>query len=343
MRFSILFFIFFLSLQSLAAVTDSLQQDAEPYGGIEQLAKSFFSIDFPIEIREKLDNQRIELIFYIDELGVPELEGLIGTDHPVIIDSFIRKTNEIPLFEAAKENDQYVESYYVLILTYPSVEFMLQQIYWQRVREFCGSEYKDFKSIEYLNAGMDLVIEGLGTTAIGPLNEYAGLGGGFNWIYTGNLGDNWVAGFEIMASFKSTKKDFPISSRNPLKNSYGLVNLGVVGGKWLDLPARPRAILFQMNTSFALLNVVERQGQNDADWDYVRGFGLGLSVHFPILKSNPKPNCSKSFKSMSFDQLNFHVGLRRLIMDYKEANGFIFEFGISYRYSRKRIKNWELK
>ncbi|TVQ45317.1 MAG: hypothetical protein EA362_08880, partial [Saprospirales bacterium] len=122
MRIVLLIFIFALSLQNLAAVTDSLQQDPEPYGGIEQLAKSFFSIDFPIEIREKLDNQRIELIFYIDELGVPGLEGVIGTDHPLVIDSFIRKTEEIPLFEAGMSGGQFVESYYVLILTYPSVE-----------------------------------------------------------------------------------------------------------------------------------------------------------------------------------------------------------------------------
>ena len=343
MRFSILFFIFFLSLQNLAAVTDSLQQDAEPYGGIEQLAKSFFSIDFPIEIREKLDNQRIELIFYIDELGVPELEGLIGTDHPVIIDSFIRKTNEIPLFEAAIKNDQYVESYYVLILTYPSVEFMLQQIYWQRVREFCGSEYKDFKSIEYQDAGMDLVVGVLGTTAIGSLNEYAGVGGGFNWILTGNLRNNWTGGIELMASFKSTKKDFPISSSNPPKNYYGLVNAGVVGGKWLDLPRKPTSILVQMHVSLAVLDVIEKQGRNDPEWEEVKGLGLGLSIHFPILIGSPQPTCNKLFQGIDSNQLNLHSGLRYLIMDYKEANGFIFEFGISYRYSRKRIKNWELK
>ena len=343
MRFCILFFIFFLSLQNLAAVTDSLHQDPEPYGGIEQLAKSFFSIDFPIEIREKLDNQLIELIFYIDELGVPELERIFGVDHPIIIDSFIQKTNEIPLFEAAKADGRFVESYYVLVLTYPSVEFMLQQIYLQRLREFCTSEYRNIQSIEYQYAGMDMVFGGLGTTAIGPLNEYAGVGGGFNWILTGNLGNNWTGGIELMASFKSTKKDFPISSSNPPKNYYGLVNTGIVGGKWLDLPRKPRSILVQMHVSLAVLQVIERQGRNDPEWEEVKGLGLGLSMHFPIFIGNPRPSCSNLFPSMNFHQLNFHSGLRYLIMDYKEANGLIFELGISYRFSRKRIKNWELK
>lgn len=343
MRYIYLLLLLSASTNLFSANLDSLKLDAEPAGGIEELARAFFSIPFPEELRVELDRKRVELIFYIDELGVPELEAVIGIDHPRIIDSFIQKTAEIPLFEAAQINGNYLESYYVLILTYPSLDALRHNFYRQRLKEFCETNYQDFRNIEFHSFSSELVVGGFFSPLMGNINNYAKAGGGFFMTASYHLKNNWSAGFSLNLSFHKVKEPIPIQSPNPRLNSLQIGNLGLLAGKWFSLAEKPNAFKVQLDLSMVFINVTKRLSENDPNWEQIRGFSPALSFHYPILIGNPSKPLNCRLASLSYHQLNLHTTIRPLFTDNSHANGLMFEMGASYRLSSRRVKSWELK
>lgn len=122
---SILTCSFLLLFLSAKAQIDTTYAHAQPKGGIEKLALSFYDIEFTPEQRTLLNQRPIELHFFVSDEGAGRLESVNGTRNSAIIDSLFAAAQSIPDFVPATRGGAPVQSLYSMKMTFPTYQSFL--------------------------------------------------------------------------------------------------------------------------------------------------------------------------------------------------------------------------
>lgn len=318
-------------------------RDAEPEGGVEKLAKSFFSINFQNEEQRELMGKHLELVFHIDQMGVPTLEAVFGTDNNVIRDSFLQKTEEIPLFIAARAGGDYTESMYALGLTYPSFQTVYQYLQKSNIHAFRKAKMEDFEKLELKDSRFDLVFGGVVNTPAGSISNHLRSGGGLklDFIFTGRNG--WGGGLVATGHYNRLFNNFSIPSTVP-NLKYPTTNMiGLSANKWMALGEKLHGLLLQLELNYTYFLLTEKEEINDPESVVFKGFSPGLSVHFPIQIGQPTTSTLYYSPALVSHYINIHAAIRPLFLDFRQARGILFELGLSYRMGIIRVKSYEFK
>nr|MBS0037820.1 hypothetical protein [Saprospiraceae bacterium] len=324
-----------------AQETPEKYRDAEPTGGIDQLAKSFFSIKFQSEEQRELMGKHLELVFHIDQMGVPSLEAVFGIENKVIVDSFLQKTEEIPLFAAARAGGDYTESMYALGLTYPSFQTVFQHLQKSNIHAFRKAKMEDFEKFELKDSRFDFVFGGVVNTPAGSISNHLRSGGGLNldFIFTGRNG--WGGGLVVTGHYNRLFNNFSIPSTRP-NLKYPTTNMiGLSANKWMPLGENPHGLLLQLELNYTYFLLTENEGKNDPESITFKGFSPGLSVHFPLRIGQPTASTYYNSPVLITHHINIHAAARPLFLDFRQTRGMLFELGISYRIGITRVKSYE--
>ena len=330
-----------LSLLSLLAadaqVVDSLNQPASPKDGINQLAIKYYGIEFSKEQRQELKNVEIEFIFSIDEIGNPTLSEINGVTNPMIIDSLIRKTEEIQRFNPQVRNGVPEPSIYFMKLTFPSYKMNQRSFGFLEGKAYNEAKLEDF---EYLNESgyrFDMTIGGMANQFFGKPAEYLGFGGGMKFDFGFTAKNNLIYGMNMSLYGNKLKKNYPVNTTRKQVDAPATLLIGLVFGKWY------KKYIIQGEINISVQNITEKIGDNDPEWIQLKGWSPGIVIHYPIKLGKSSTFYYYGAPSLFDNNLNIHFGLRYLKFSIKEATGMMAEFGISYRMAIKGVKEYKLK
>ena len=329
--------ILFGIYNSNAQILDSLNQNASPKYGVNQLAIKYFGIEFTKEQRKEIENVEIEFIFSIDEDGNPTLSEINGVKNQEIIDSLKRKTNEIERFNPQIRNGKPTPSIYFMKLTFPAYKFNDSTYGFLQGSAYNEAKLEDFEYLNESGQRFDMTIGGLANQFIGKPSEYLGFGGGMkiDLAYAGK--NNLIYGLNMSFYGNKLKKDYPINSTRDQFKAPPTLLVGLIFGKWFD------NFNIQGEINFGVQNLTEKFDKNDNDWVQLKGWSPGLTINYPIKLGKSNPLYYYGAPSLYDNMLNFHFGIRYLKFSLKEATGFMTELGVSYRLSIKGVKEYKLK
>lgn len=323
-------------LNTNAQIIDSINQEAIPLIGTNQLAIKYYGIDFTKEQREEIDNIEIELIFLIDEYGNPTLSEINGVSNKIIVDSLKNKTNEIGKFNPTIKNGVPESSIYFIKLSFPSYKFNQRTYGLLQGSAYNEARLDDFEYLIESGQNIDLVIGGFINQFIGNPSKHLSIGGGmkFNIEYTAK--NKLYYGLNISFAQNGLKEDYPINSqREQISPVTGFV--GFTFGKWISNYS------LQFDLDLSVHNITEKIGDVDPDWVQLNGWSPGIVLNYPILLGSENPSYYYGAPALIGNNLNLSVGLRYLSYSLNEATGFMAEFGVSYRMKVKGVKEYKLK
>lgn len=338
MKCGILFILFLTTCFNLSGqVTDSLNQEVAPKGGLQELAVRYFGIDFTKEQREQIEGVEIEMVFLIDENGKPTLSEVNGTTDQAIKDSLRLKTAQIDPFYPRIRNGIAEPTIYFLKLTFPSHQDTEYVYFRQQVSVFNAAEIKDFEYIKESGSRFDMTLGGVVNKFFGSPSNHLGIGGGMK-IDIGYAGKNNL-NYGMNMSFYGNKltREYPLSTTREQFNAPPTLLLGLVFGKWFD------RISIQGELNFAVQNVTENKGRNDPEWVQLRGWSPGLVIHYPVKLGSSNTAYFYGSPTLLENNLNFHFGFRYIKLSLTEATGFMAEFGVSYRLTIRGVNEYKLR
>jgi len=315
---------------------DSLNIDASPKGGLNQLAIKYYGIDFSKEQRKTIENVEIEFIYSIDEFGNPTLSEINGVTDQTILDSLINKTAEIEKFNPQIRDGKPVPSIYFMKLTFPTYKFTQSTFGLLQGSAYREAKLNDFEYIKESGRRFDMVIGGLVNQFIGNPSNHLSLGGGMKIDLAYTTKNKQFYGLNMSFTQNGLKKDYPISStREQISPVSGFVGLTI--GRWFSKYS------IQADINLAVQNITRRMGNNDPDWVQLNGWSPGLIFNYPILLGREKPLYYYGAPSLLGHNLNLSLGLRYVSFSLREASGVMVELGISYRMAIKGVQEYKLK
>jgi hypothetical protein len=213
MKYTLSIIFTLIAILSLEAqVSDTLNQNASPKNGINQLTIKYYGIDFTKEQRKEIENIEIEFIFSIDETGNPTLSKINGVTNQDIIDSLKQKTDKIENFNPQIRNGIPEPSIYFMKLTFPSYKY--NQLTYGLLQGSAYNEAKleDFEYLKESEQRFDMIIGGLANQFFGRPSEHLGFGGGMK-IDLGYAGkNNLIYGLNMSFYGNNLKQEYPINS-----------------------------------------------------------------------------------------------------------------------------------
>lgn len=334
---ALILFIILSCLGLNAQITDSLNQDASPKKGVNQLAIKYYGIDFTKEQRKIIENIEIEFIYSIDEFGKPTLSEINGVNDSEIIDSLRNKTAEIEQFNTQIKNGKPESSIYFMKLTFPSYKFNQRTYGLLQGAAYNEAKLNDFESIKVSGQRFDMTIGGLANQFIGIPAKHLSFGGGMK-IDLGYAGkNNLIYGLNMSFYGNKLKKDYPLTTTPEQLNAPPTLLVGLIFGKWFD------KFNIQGELNIAVQNITEKLGDTDPDWVQLSGWSPGIVINYPIRLGKSNPIYYYGAPSLLENNVNFHVGFRYMKLSIKEATGLMAEIGVSYRMAIKGVSEYKLK
>ena len=328
--FSFLLICTFLNAQNL----DSLNQDASPKGGINNLAIKYYGIDFSKEQRVLLNDKEIEFIYLIDEKGRPTLSEINGIQDNAINDSLKRK--EIVAFNPQLQDGIPIPSIYFMQLKFPTYKMTESKFGFYQAMAHNEAKLKDFEYLNKSNARFDLLFGGLINQFIGSPSKHLKIGGGFKMDMTYTNKSNYLYGLNMSGYFNKLKKDYPINTSRVQKSPATLL-VGAIIGKWFN------NISIQLEINIAVQNVTEKISNKDKDWVQLNGWSPGVVINYPLKLGKESPMYYYGSPSLFENNINFSFGIRYMSFPLEEASGIMIELGISYRMTLYGIEKYKLK
>jgi hypothetical protein len=326
-----------LNLSVQAQIIDTLNEEASPKGGVNKLATKFFGIDFSQEQRSILEDKVIEFIFEVSEKGEPTLSEINGINEPSIIDSLKNKSRTLENFNPRIENGVAVPSIYFMQLSFPKYELVPRDFRSQQGKEYKKVKLEDFEYIKTSNSGFDLLIGGMANQFIGNPANYLGLGGGMKVDMGFRTNQKYFFGLNMSFYGNTLKSEYPLNTNREQLDAPPTLLFGVLAGKWFG----NFNIQTELNT--AVQNVTEKIGDNDPDWEQLKGWSPGLVINYLVKIGKGKPMYYYGTPTIYGNNINLHFGLRYLSLSISEASGFMAELGISYRMTVNEIEEYRLK
>ncbi len=336
---------FFLlsSLTVFGQEIDSIQQQASPMGGINKLALEYFKIDFTKEQRKILKGLELEFIYLIEKDGTPILEEIKGIDQKEIRDSLFQKTKRIPKFQPQIVNGEATSSLYFMKLFFPNYRPSKDRFFYQTYA-YTNAKIDDFDYIKKSGRRGDLIVAAMANQFLMNPANHLQLGGGMRFDLSYTMKNNIGFGFNMNIYGNTLKKAFPIASdRQQLKAPPTLL-LGLSMHKWFSLQKeKDPNFNIQIDLAYAIQNITARIDQEDQDWAQLKGFSPGLMFNYALRLGKERIGPIYGDPTIYAHNLNFHLALRPLFLDLKEATGLMIEAGVGYRISYHYLEEHKFK
>lgn len=315
-------------------------REVEPVGGSSKLALRYFRINFNALQRERLAGREVELIFSVDTTGVALLEHVNGVSEQPILDSL--NNVALPIFYPRTVEGRREESIYFLKLTFPAYDAVNPVLYSSPLHFRRAYDMDEFEYIRKSGRRMDMLIGGMLNGFGGNAARYSGTGGGMklDMIFTGenNLGLGMV-----MAFYGNPRtRDYPVVTTRPQNPSRVTLLLGGAINKHVRVKDR-KELSLQLELAYALQNIVTRNNTQDVEYLQANGFSPGVSVNFALPLGRERLSYYYAMPCLYSHYVNFHVAIRPVFYDLKQASGMIWEAGISYRLGWNFVDEYLLK
>lgn len=320
--------------QLTAQTQDTINQEAQPPKGVEHLAIHYFGIEFSKEQRSRLENKELELIFFIDALGQPELSEINGITDADLIDSLKQKTLKVGLFSPRIEQGVAVPSIFFMKIVYPRYRMLEYQDMGTR---YFLTRLEDFESIEKSSHRFDMTGSMVANQWLGPPASHLHLGGGMKIDLSITGAKHFLYGLNM--SFYSNKMKLPYSIQTPrtFLKAPPTILIGGTIGRWFGKNN------VQLEFNYAAQNVTDKIGDPDPDWVQLEGWSPGLLFNFPIQLGQDKPMYYYGAPTLFANQLNLHIGFRYFHLSLQEASGIMMELGVGYRLTVHGVQEYRLK
>lgn len=324
---------------SLVAQVDSVNHGPEPIGGIAKLAVQYFKIDFTKEQRKLLEEYELELIFMVDAQGNGELEKVNGIVDQTIIDSLMHRSKRVAKFEPQVMDGKAIPSIYFMTLQFPQYGPS------QRLNQFDRNLYKKptIDDFEYVTIGSrwDILIGGVYNQFLARPADYLGPGGGMKIDILFGGAKDFKAGMLMSFYGNGSKQDYPISTPRPQENAPPTMIIGLATNHRLWQEEK-RELSLQIEVGYAIQNLVTKTDSDD-DFVQLRGWSPGVVGNYTLQLGKGRVTSHYLEPVILTHHLNFHVALRYIALDLKEATGPMFELGLAYRMRYNFIKEYKLK
>ncbi|MCB0531531.1 MAG: hypothetical protein KDD14_04975 [Saprospiraceae bacterium] len=312
-------------------------QPVSPKGGVNALALEYYRIDFSKAQRERLTDVEIEFIYSVDTAGNPSLEKINGPSEPDILDSLRSRTEYLPRFNPAIQNGVPVASIYLLKLVFPSYKLTQFQNGLAQTQLYREAKIEDFEYIHKTGQRLDLLWGGMVNHFVGNPARHLGLGGGMKIDITYTIKNRFLFGMGMNFYGNHLKKAYPLTTTRPQFKAPPTLFIGGVIGKWFG------KFNVQLEVTYAVQNITEKQGDNDPEWVQLRGWSPGIILNYPLKFGRDKTYYYYGVPSIFNNYLNLHVGLRPVFLSIDEATGGMLELGVGYRFAVHRVGEYKFK
>ncbi|GAB2526260.1 hypothetical protein [Rufibacter soli] len=285
-----------------------------------------------------MQEKDLEFLYSIAADGTPKLEKIEGITDPTILDSLTRVSGRLPAFKPRKVNGVAESGLYMMTIRFPSP----LAVGLPGVQEYTQTAYEDFDHIHRSGQRYDIIFGLVGNSFLGKAGNHLGLGGGMKMeiLYAGKKG---VGGGMLMSFYgNGLKQDFPIASDRKQNAAPPTLLMGLAANKMLVKKER-REFLVQLELNYVIQNITARENEQDEDWTQFYGFSPGLVAHYALQLGQPKAYYYYGTPSLYHHYLNFHVALRPMFMNHRNASGTMVEAGVSYRLGVHLVDEYRLK
>lgn len=323
--------------QNFAQINQSQNIEVSPKIEITDLALHFYTINFTEEQRSLLEEKPLELIFKVEKDGKPILQKINGIGDSEIIEIFERRSQELENFNPKTVNGNPESAIYFLNISFPKKEMVSEvtHVYFESIN-FSKLKITDFSSITYDNTGSDILIGFVANQFIGKPSQFNGIGPGIKLDYSINDKKGFMYGINMSVYANKNKKDYNIQTNTSQQNSRSIATIGLTFGKWFN------HFNIQADFNYAIQNITDKKQEKDPNWVQFKGFSPGIAANYPLLIGKEKPVLYYGSPAVIGHYINFHGGLRYVNLGHREANGIMFELGISYRLRLRNVQNYTL-
>jgi hypothetical protein len=319
------------------AQTDTTSTPTEAEGGIERLALVFYTIEFTPEQRQLLVERPLEFFFFVSDAGEARLESLNGINNPTLIDSLMTAGQSLPPFIPATRNGVAVQSLYMMELTFPSYVMSTNFLKTTYINQNIGKyRLSDFDTLSVDRPNIQIVFGGFVNGFTGTAGDFLSTGGGFKVEMVFFDSNSMYYGMNMAFSGNKRKRDYRIGDDRAQADFPPTLFLGGTVGKKLD------DFLIQIDADVALQNIITVDPDTDEEPVQFWGFSPGLVVNYPIgIGSRVVVN---HYGSQQYNHyLNLHAGYRQLFMGDAQANGGMWELGLSWRFGSSTVTHYRLR
>lgn len=308
-----------------------------PVGGLERLALLYLKTDFTPEQRARLNDVQLELIFFVDSLGVAVLEDVNGIDDHDIIDS-LKQRRVIPPFRPRYEDGHFRNGLFFMLLSFPSYGMPYEQHPPQRYGSF---RLEEVEELEYSGQNFQMTVGGVVNTFAGSPTRYLSPGGGLKMDVLCGF-DKWGVGLSLSAYGNHAREYYPIQTTRELNDSPTTFIVALVGSR--DMLKHGNHILtLQLELGYVAQTLSSPIDSYDRDYVELSGFTPGLIANYLVPVSKPRFQNRYYIPSVTTHYLNFHAGARPILVDLKEARGVMFDVGVSYRFFTNAVHRYRLR
>lgn len=328
---------FFGFNQNFAQVNETQNNDVSPKVEITDLALHFYISDFTEEQRSLLEEKTIELIFRIEKDGKPVLQKINGISNAGIIEVLETRAIELDHFNPKIVNGNPESAIYFLNIKFPKKDLKTEatNLHFETIN-FSKLKMKDFSSITYNHTGSDLTIGFVANQFIGRSSRFNGIGPGIKLDYTINDRKGFMYGINMSVYANKNKRDYSIQTNIPQQSTRGVSMIGLSFGKWFN------RFNIQADFNYAVQNITDKEEEKDPNWVQFKGFSPGIAANYPLLIGKEKPVLYYGSPAIIGHYINLHGAFRYATLGHKEANGFIFELGLSYRLRLRNVEKYTL-
>jgi hypothetical protein len=314
------------------------QQDLQPtpVGGLERLALVYLKTDFTPEQRARLNDVQLELIFFVDSLGVAVLEDVNGIQDPDIIDS-LKQRKEIPPFRPRYVDGQFSDGIFFMLLSFPSYGMPGDRYPPQRYGSFALDEVEE---LEYSGQNFQMTVGGVVNSFAGNPSRYLSPGGGLKMDVLCGF-DKWGVGLSLSFYGNRAREYYPIQTTRKLDQAPTTFIVALIGSRDV-LKDGNRTVNLQLELGYINQTLSSPIDTYDEDYIELSGFSPGLIANYLLPVSKGRFHNGYHIPSVLTHYVNFHAGVRPTFLNLKEARGVMFEFGISYRFFMNAVHRYRL-
>jgi hypothetical protein len=308
-----------------------------PSVSLGRLALIYLSVDFTPEQRLKLNDKYLEFIFLVDSIGKATLEDVNGIDDPTIIDSL--KSKPIPFFNPRQVDGIHKEGIFFMNMMYPFYEYY-ESTYNGR-RRFGSFQMEEMEYIEKSGTGFQYMMGAVGNTFSGSAAQYLHTGGGMKLDFLWKTRKKFSYGFSMTIYGNHVREYYPLNTSRKLESTPATMIVAASFAREAWSKGR-NSITTQLDLGYVMQNVSTRENPDDDEYIQLAGFSPGLTVNYLM------PLGKERFQNLHFPMvighfINFHAGIRPLLMSFKPARGIMFEIGVSYLLKSENVKNYQVK
>lgn len=314
-------------------------QGPDPIDGTNQLISSYYRINFTNEQRKLLKNIVLEFIYDVDVRGNATLVKINGISNPVILDSL--SSIRLPEFLPRTVNGIPEPSFYFLRFQYP-VYSSQNEKYFQPYNNSSLHSIDDLEFYDVSGQGLEVGISGFVRGFMGSASDYLGFGGGFavDMTFINVKGTN--IGIVMNMAGNGLKKQYPIVTTRPQQTAPPTLLLGVTANKTVA-EYNKHALNIQGDICYAIQNVVTRSSNAVEDYVQFKGASVGLGATYFFKLGKDKLSVYYGRHTIVNNNFGFHMSVRPVFYNQKEANGVMVDVGIIYKLRQHFIESFKVK